>query len=341
MTDRRTKPILAMDRSSTPQPASRAPSRTLSTVFQNMAVQDWVTTAFHSYMLLRVLAAPDSADASFARKLALALLTLTVCTVILVRGEIVPKGRLRAVLYRLGLFTPVVLSYFEMRTLLPALQPVLLDAQLLAIDHAIFVITPAVWLQRFNSHGYIEWFSFFYYSYFWILTAVLVPSLFFDRGRRLLELLVGAMCVACIGHVGYTLVPGLGPYATLTFDAPIQGGFWWEAVRYAVEGAGAMMDIFPSLHTAYPTFFALHAFGNRDRAPFKYVWPVLAFFAANIIVATMLLRWHYGIDVIFGLMLALTARRIAVWVADREHDRGGSDERQPVWEPIFDYQARG
>lgn len=329
-----------MDRSSMPQPALRAASRTLTALFQNMAVQDWVTTSFHAYMFLRVLAAPDSADASFARRLALALLTVTVCTIVLVRGEIVPKGRLRALVYRLGIFTPVVLSYFEMRTLLPALQPVLLDTQLLAIDHAIFVVTPSVWLARFNTPGFIEWFSFFYYSYFWILTVILVPSLFFDRGRRLLELMVGATCVACIGHIGYTLVPGLGPYATMTFDEPIQGGFWWGAVRYAVDSAGAMMDIFPSLHTAYPTFFALHAFGHRDRAPYKYAWPVLAFFAANIIVATMLLRWHYGIDVIFGLMLALTARRVAVWVADREHDRGVDDDRQPVWEPLFPYQKR-
>jgi membrane-associated phospholipid phosphatase len=327
-----------MDRSSTQQPATRATGRTVGAVFQNMAVQDWITTAFHSYMLLRVLAAPDSADASFARKIAFVLLTATICTIVLVRGELIPKGRLRSLVYRLGLFTPVVVSYFEMRTLLPALQPVLLDSQLLSIDNAIFVLTPAVWLQRINSVPYVEWFSFFYYSYFYILTVILVPSLFLDRGRRLQELMIGAMAVACIGHVGYTLVLGLGPYATLAFDEPVNGGFWWGAVRYAVDGAGAMMDIFPSLHTAYPTFFALFAFGNRDRAPYKYAWPVLAFFAANIIVATMLLRWHYGIDVIFGLMLAITARSMSVWVAEREQDRGRQDDRQPVWEPLFPFQ---
>ena len=317
------------------QPVAKASSRTVNAVFHNMAIQDWVTTAFHAYMLFRVLAAPDSADASFSRKVALLLLTVTVCTIVLVRGELMPKGKLRSLIYRLGIFTPVVVSYFEMRSLLPALQPVLLDQQLLAIDHAIFVVTPAVWLQRINEVPYVEWFSFFYYSYFYILTIILVPSLFFDRGRRMMELMVGAMTVACLGHIGYTLVPGLGPYATLTFDEPVNGTFWWSAVNYAVSGAGAMMDIFPSLHTAYPTFFALFAFGNRDRHPYKYAWPVIAFFAANIIVATMLLRWHYGIDVIFGLMLAITARRMSVWVAEREQLRGLEDDRQPVWEPLF------
>jgi membrane-associated phospholipid phosphatase len=97
-----------------------------------------------------------------------------------------------------------------------------------------------------------------------------------------------------------------------------------------------MMDIFPSLHTAYPSFFALHAFGNRDRAPFKYVWPLLGFMAVNIIIATMYLRWHYGIDVLFGLMLAFTARRVAAWVGRREWEqRRDNSSRQPVWEPLL------
>lgn len=327
-----------MERSSMPNPVRAASRERIAILFQNMAFQDWVTIAFHSYMLVRVTVAPDSPDATFAGKLALLLLTVTASTVILVRGEILPKGRARSLVYRLGLFVPVALSYFEMRFLLPALQPVLLDQQLLAIDQAIFSVTPTVWLQRFNTLGYIEWFSFFYYSYFSILTVFLVPSLFFAKGRQLHEILVGAMCVACIGHIGYTLVPGLGPYATLSFEEPLQGGFWWSSVRIAVDGAGAMLDIFPSLHTAYPTFFALHSFGNRDRAPFKYAWPVIAFFAANIIVATMLLRWHWGIDVVFGLMLAFTARRVSVWVTDREYGRAARGDKQPVWEPLWKYQ---
>jgi len=313
---------------------ARAPRR-VGALLHNMALQDWVLIFFHALLLARSLGAADGPDASMARRMAFTLLTVSMCTAAVVRGEILPPGRLRALIYRVGMFMPVLASYFEMRWLLPALHPVLLDAKLLAIDELLFGVTPSVWLVQFNTLHVIEWFSFFYYSYFTILTLVVLPSLFFDRGRRQIEALVGAMCVACLGHIGYSLVPGVGPYAAMIFQEPIQGGFWWSQVQYAVFGAGSMMDIFPSLHTAYPTFFALHAFGNRDRAPFKYVWPVLAFFAANIIVATMLLRWHYGIDVVFGLMLAFTARRVSVWVASREQDRSVTDDRQPVWEPLW------
>jgi len=37
-------------------------------------------------------------------------------------------------------------------------------------------------------------------------------------------------------------------------------------------------------------------------------------------------------------MLAITARSMSVWVAEREQDRGRQDDRQPVWEPLFPFQ---
>ena len=150
------------------------------------------------------------------------------------------------------------------------------------------------------------------------------------------ELMVGGVIVATFGHTLYTLVPGAGPYAHIDFAEPLHGGLFWGLVQDTVAAGGAQFDIFPSLHTAYPTLFALHAFGNRDRAPFKYVWPIVAFFAVNMIIATMFLRWHWGIDVIAGLCLAAFARFMGVRIGRNEGKRGeGDDERQQVWEPLF------
>jgi membrane-associated phospholipid phosphatase len=102
-----------------------------------------------------------------------------------------------------------------------------------------------------------------------------------------------------------------------------------------VVAAGAQLDIFPSLHTAFPAYFTLHAFAFRHTKPFGWLWPVLALISLNIIMATMFLRWHWFIDVVVGLLLAFAARRFAVAVADREEQRGGLyDPRQPVWEPL-------
>jgi len=300
---------------------------------QNLAVQDAIALAFHGYVFLRVSIAPDSPDATVARRLALALFVVTACSMILARGEVVRGRRARALTYRLGLVVPMFLSYFEMRVLLPALQPDLVDHQLFAIDRWLLGTTPSLWMEPWNVRSIVEWLSFFYYGYFLVLALMLIPSIFAGEGRRQQELLAGALLIAVIGHFLYTIVPGAGPYATLAFDRALQGGFWWTQVEVAVATAGAKLDIFPSLHTAFPAYFTLHAFAHRHTQPFRWLWPILAFVALNIITATMFLRWHWFIDVAAGLLLAFAARRFAVAVAIREAHRDELYEpRQAVWE---------
>jgi len=302
---------------------------------QNLAVQDVIALALHAYLFLRVSIAPDSPDATVARRLALALFVITACSMVLARGEVIRDKRARALTYRFGLFMPMVLSYFEMRVLLPALQPQLMDHRLFAIDLWLLGTTPSIWMEAWNVEPVVEWLSFFYYGYFLVLALMLVPSLLVGQGRRQQEVLAGAMLVVAVGHFLYTIVPGAGPVATLSFDQPLQGAFWWNQVELAVTTAGAQLDIFPSLHTAFPAFFALHAFAHRHTQPFRWLWPILAFVALNIIIATMFLRWHWFIDVALGLLLAFAARGFAMAVAEREELRGGPyDARQPVWERL-------
>jgi hypothetical protein len=300
---------------------------------QNLAIQDVIALALHAYLFLRVSVAPDSPDATVARRFALALLVVTACCMILARGEVIREQRARALTYRLGLLIPMLLSYFELRVLLPALHPELMDHRLFAIDRWLLGTTPSVWMDVWNFQPIVEWLSFFYYGYFLVLILMLVPSLFFGHGRRQQEVLAGAMLIVATGHFLYTVVPGAGPYATIGFDRALQGGFWWKQVEVTVATAGARLDIFPSLHTAFPAYFTLHTFAHRQTWPFRWLWPILAFVAFNIITATMFLRWHWCVDVAMGLLLAVAARRFAVAVADREVLRGGLyDTRQPVWE---------
>jgi len=308
-------------------------SSKLQAFLRELAFQDVAAPIFHTYMLLRALntnAGPHQHD---ARVWAFTLFTWTIATILLVRGQVMPPSKLRAFLYRIGVFAPMVLSYFEMTHLLPALAPHLLDMKLYSIDRALFGETPSIAMQAWNTRPVVEWIAFFYYSYFYMMIGMLIPALMFDKGKRLHELMAGAFVVCGGGHIIYTLVPGVGPYASIPFDAPLDGAFWWEQVRTTVSHAGAQLDIFPSLHTAYPTYFTLHAFAYRKTMPFKVIWPIIAFFALNMITATMFLRWHWGIDVIAGLALAATARFVAIQVFRREGARGTEeDPRSPVWE---------
>jgi len=128
------------------------------------------------------------------------------------------------------------------------------------------------------------------------------------------------------------IVPGYGPYRYLAadFKHELSGGLFWGLVKSAVSAGGAQKDIFPSLHTAAPTFFALFSFRYRKVAPFKYTWPIVAFCASQIICATMFLRWHYLVDICAGITLATTAlllgEKLVVWdKRRREAIREGRD----------------
>lgn len=234
-------------------------------------------------------------------------------------------GRVRAMVYRLALSFAVVENYLMLRDVLPLVRPDAVDAALYRIDLALFGVEPALWLQRWNTRPVVEYFSFFYYSYFGICLLYLLLAVFFTKpGRGTAEFAIGTVLVYCVGQLGYMAVPAYGPVVALQsqYTGAIDGGFFWGCVSRAVAAGGAMKDVFPSLHTAGPVWFALHAFA-RSRTDRRYrplAW-VTAFFAVNIIFSTMFLRWHYAIDVVAGLCLAFAASAIAQRAARWEDER--------------------
>ena len=303
---------------------------------RNLAYQDLLILAFHLYMCSRVYAAPDGPDAHTARIAMAGLLTMTVAVLLATRGELMAAGFWRSLTYRVGLFLPMVSSYFALRWCLAALQVPHLDADLYGIDRLLFGDSPAVLLDAFVTPSRVEWFAFFYYGYFFIIAVYLLGTLIFDSGQRAYELLFGSAVVVAAGHSLYTIVPGIGPheFCAAMFKHPLVGGIWWHRVESAVQSDGAMLDVFPSLHTALPLLMVLHSFRHRDRAPFKQTWFLLGLVVINIIIATVFLRWHYGIDLIAGAALAAFAQRAAVWAWKREGQHACVPERQVVWERL-------
>jgi hypothetical protein len=185
-----------------------------------------------------------------------------------------------------------------------------LDTDILAFDLKAFGFEPSIAWDRFVSPFTTEWFAFFYFGYFFLLSAHILPMMLAARDKEMLaHFSLGIFIVFCVGHLTYMLVPGWGPYHHLAgqFHNELRGGIFWGLVKEAVDAGGAQKDIFPSLHTAAPTFFALFSFRYRDRVPFKFTWLPVTFFASQIIGATMFLRWHYLIDIFAGITLAVTA----------------------------------
>ncbi len=277
---------------------------------RNLAPQDWYILAYFSVMTLAVVFG-SGPGREHSLSLIFADASCLLAGLALTRGEVLKPGTFpNAMLYRLTVWLTVFLSYFQLRHILPAVSERAVDGELFAFDLRVFHVEPSVAWDRFVTPVTTEWFAFFYFGYFVLLSAHVLSMMLAAKSRfRLSHFALGIFLVFCTGHMVYTLVPGYGPYRFLAgdFHHELTGGPFWHAVQATVSAGGAMKDIFPSLHTACPTYFALFSFRYRKVLPWKYTWVVTAFCATQIIGATMFLRWHYLIDIFAGITLAFFA----------------------------------
>jgi membrane-associated phospholipid phosphatase len=304
---------------------------------RNLALQDYAVIGLAGFLAAMAWLRAQGPDAQLVRTETLTLLGVASLMLIVTRGGLIATGALRAMTYRGGMLGVMLVSYLVLRLLLPALHPALLDAKLVAIDETLFGKTPSAWLDPFVTPSSVEWFAFFYYSHYWLLASYLIGTLLFDVGRRRYELLLGLALVAAVGHAVYVFVPGVGPYAcaNLSFSHALTGGVWWRRVQTAVASAGAGLDIFPSMHTGFSVLLALHAFRYRREPPFNWSWLPTCFCVANIVIATVFLRWHYGVDLIAGALLALGGYRLAIYSWRREGSRVACGDGQAAWEAVL------
>jgi PAP2 superfamily protein len=301
-----------------------------------LSLNDWLVSGY--LLLLNVaLVASGPLEGSRARsfiEVSLLFWGFTSVVLVLIRGNILTQPVLTPLTYRVAHYGCTQLSYFVLREFLPNVNPSSLDGQLHRFDLVFFGLEPAVAMQPWVSYATSEWFAFFYYGYFFVLGLHIIPILFFMRDTRLMaEFTLGMQLVICVGQSLYMIVPGFGPALGMPhlFDNQLPPGVWWNLVGQLVASAGAQKDIFPSLHTAAPTFILLFSFHNRRHLPFRYTWPFVWFFSFNIIIATMFLRWHWIVDIIAGLMLALGAHTLSVWGARAEAQRREKQGLPPAW----------
>ncbi len=295
------------------------------------AIHDFAVFAFLLFLNCAVLGTPSSAERSTCLIRTGGLMAAFLLSILLVRGRLLKRSWSAALIYRLGIYGVVQISYFFLKHILPLVNTSTLDERLYELDLSVFKVEPAMaWDQYVNSTT-TEWFSFFYFGYFLLMAVHVVPLLFFGRRKQIVgEFTFAMLLLFSIGHTLYMVVPGYGPYRAMadSFQHAFPNGLWHSLVMNAVHSGGAQMDIFPSLHTGAPTLLAFFSFRNRKELPFRYTWPVVTFCTVNIIIATMFLRWHYLIDVVVGLSLAvgvvLLSRPVVRWeIARRKRENLG------------------
>ncbi len=201
---------------------------------------------------------------------------------------------------RLFAFVPLMCFVFQdLRRSIPLFQPGHVDALLQTLDIRLLGLSLPHWLAGRFGPLPTELMSLCYGLFFPYLLASTVGWLF-APARKARAFYTGLFTLYAAGFVGYTLLPALGPYATMAFDTPLHGYGVTRLLLATVPLGTNRADAFPSLHCAVTAFllgFDMLA-GSRRRAawcagPVAVLW-----------LSTLALRFHYGVDVLAGFGLA-------------------------------------
>lgn len=195
------------------------------------------------------------------------------------------------------------------------------EAELQAIDRAVFGVDPVLWLERFIHPVAVDWFQIAYMTYYPLFLLGLV--FLFAREHHRYNIFLGAVAVTVfVTFMGYFLVPARSPYFAarmpefadlFPFTVPLRGSAVGEWIAHALDAAESVkVDCFPSGHTAGAVLVLLTLWKWRRRL-FWFVLPL----AGSLIFATVYLRYHYVIDLVAGALLAAAALRTSTFVEDR------------------------
>jgi len=157
-----------------PHPTLRLPTLRLAP----FAVQDWLVALYLLVLLGSVLAGHGP-----RRPMALGCLAADggafLVAMAIARSKVERFRFVADVLYRGALVGALVATFLQLQYILPSASDRLVDASLHRLDLALFGFEPAALLDRFVTPARTEWFSFFYYSYFFLLLAYFVPAALF------------------------------------------------------------------------------------------------------------------------------------------------------------------
>jgi hypothetical protein len=298
-----------------PRPAERLMESERAQPFRRLLL----LVAPHEYIVgayLLLLAASCAAGAPSPQRTRI-IVVLIACVVGLLGSALALRavrrpGRLVRGLRRFAVIPFVMVAYAYLGAIVPLANPALRDMPLFQLDLILFRVEPALAWESYNTLLLIEWLSGWYSSYWLFVAAFPLAQVFFSVDpRRAARLAVSILAITCVGHLLYVLVPGYGPVHALKdrFAGPLPGGAVY-AFMMRVAQNGAQLDIFPSLHTAHMLFFALFCWRERESRVYRVLrWPV-TIAAAHIIAATIVLRWHYVVDVCAGALLAYLCFRL-------------------------------
>lgn len=181
------------------------------------------------------------------------------------------------------------------------------DALMAAADRTLFGgHDPLELLQSIINRPLSEWLA-FTYSFYAVLFPLVLGGVLMVGGRSALRESSFALGAALlIGYVSYSLVPVKGPVLWRTFDVSLELYLLASVKEAMMDATRITYDCFPSMHTCCTVLLGWVAWRHVRRL-FWWLSPVIV----SMPFACVYLRYHYVVDVVAGLGLALAMVKLA------------------------------
>jgi membrane-associated phospholipid phosphatase len=201
------------------------------------------------------------------------------------------------------LFVPVLFD--SMGDIIPWVWHRTFDDLLIRADLRLFGgHHPTVLLERFVHPLLTTVLQFAYISYY-PMAIVLGAVLYLKKNETAFdEAIFGIILCFYLSYLGYLLVPAVGPRFTLAHlqTRGLAAGPLVTAIQDTLNALeNTKTDAFPSGHTAVALMTLFYARKFRERVLTALLLPAVS----GLIFSTVYLRYHYVIDVLAGIALAV------------------------------------
>ncbi len=202
----------------------------------------------------------------------------------------------------------------ELAYLVHLVNPNWQDAKLIAFDHWMFGVHPAVWLEQFATPVRNELIQLAYLTYF-VYLVVLGGILYYRKEWHAYWSVMTYSAVAyAIGYVIAMLFPIESPWFAMAgmWHGELHGGPFTATVNFVEHYGRVCGAAFPSEHVAGSVAALWGAWRFR-----RWLFWVLLPLIAAMCVSTIWGRYHYVADIFGGIVTGTLGYLIGSWIMRR------------------------
>ncbi len=265
---------------------------------KNIRLFDYVNIAYYILMLVIIILNSSVIPNPVS-------LILSYAAIILASLYLINKSSHTRLTRMLRYFYPFIFIGFVFESLgfiVPFINPHNKDAVLIMLDRRLFGSDLAYLLNVINIKAVNDYLQIAYLSYYF-LPIILIYYLYSKKEIKKLNYALFALSLGYyISYLGYIILPAIGPRYSLLYleSIPIKGGVIYDYIHPILNSLEHIkQDCFPSGHTEISVLVLL-LFKDENKRIALIILPVVL----SLILSTVALRYHYGVDVIFGLIAA-------------------------------------